>query len=77
MVTRGSILENPRNSRMTCPLDGDERRMLSQLCGSPWVWDRRYDFIVGLRLERRNLAQLSLLGQWHPTPAGRLMAASM
>ena len=62
---------------MTCPLDGDERRMLSQLCGIPWVWNRHYDPDVGLRLERRYLAQLSLLGQWHPTPAGRLMAASL
>lgn len=62
---------------MTCPLDGDERHMLYQLCAVPWVWNRHYDFVVGFRLERRNLAQLSLLGQWHPTPAGRLMAASL
>jgi hypothetical protein len=51
--------------------------MLNQLCAVPWVWNRHYDFVVGFRLERRNLAQLSLLGQWHPTPAGRLMAASL
>jgi len=62
---------------MTCPLDGDERCMLSQLCAVPCVWNRRYDPIVGLRLERRDLAQLSLLGQWYPTSAGRLMAASL
>jgi hypothetical protein len=62
---------------MTCTLDRDERNMLGQLCGEPWVWNRRYDSDVGHRLEGRGFAQLSMLGQWCPTPAGRLMAALM
>lgn len=62
---------------MPSPLDRDERHVLGQLCVLPWAWDRCYDLDVSLRLERRGLAQLSLLGQWCPTPAGRLMAALM
>jgi hypothetical protein len=62
---------------MTCTLDLDEQQMLGQLCAIPWIWNRRYDPKVSLRLEHRGLAQLSLLGQWCPTPAGRLMVALM
>jgi hypothetical protein len=62
---------------MTCQLDRDERYMLNQLCAVPWVWNRRYDPRISLRLEQRGLAQLSLLGQWCPTPAGRLVMALM
>ena len=62
---------------MILPLDKEERRMLSQLCNEAWVWNRHYDFDVSLRLQRRGLVQLSLLGQWCPTQAGRLKAATM
>ncbi len=62
---------------MMCPLDPEERCMLSQLCEGPWAWNPRYDSAVSLRLQRRGLAHLSLLGQLCPTPAGRLMAALM
>lgn len=62
---------------MPRPLDRDERYVLDQLCRVPWAWNRRYDPDVSLRLERKGLVQLSLLGQWCPTPAGRLMAALM
>jgi len=71
----GSIQENPRSNHMDGPLDRDERNMLDQLCGEPWVWNRCYDPDIGHRLEDRGFAQLSMLGQWCPTPAGRLMAA--
>ncbi len=60
---------------MICPLDPEERYLLSQLCRGPWVWNPSYDHDVSKRLEERGLAQLSLLGQLCPTPAGRLMAA--
>lgn len=60
---------------MMCPLDPEESYMLNQLCEGPWVWNPIYDLNVGLRLEQRGLAQQSLLGQWCPTTAGRLMAA--
>jgi hypothetical protein len=62
---------------MLLPLDEKERRVLHQLCSEPWMWNRRYDCNVSLRLERRGLAQLSLLGQLCPTPAGRLKDATM
>ncbi len=62
---------------MIYPLDPEERYMLSQLCEGPWVWNPNYDPEVSLRLEQLGLAQLSLLGQLCPTPAGRLMAALM
>lgn len=62
---------------MICPLDPEERYLLSQLCNGPWVWNSSHDTDVSLRLEQRGLAQLSLLGQLFPTPAGRLMASLM
>lgn len=62
---------------MTYPLDRKERDMLNQLCDGPWIWNRRYDPDVSLRLEQKGLAQISLLGQLCTTPAGRLMAALM
>lgn len=62
---------------MICSLDPEERYLLSQLCEGPWVWNPIYDPDVSLRLEQRGLAQQSLLGQLCPTPAGRLMAASI
>lgn len=62
---------------MTQPLDVDERYMLAQLCYTPWLWNRHYDPETSLRLERKGLAQMSLLGQWCPTPAGRFTASLM
>jgi hypothetical protein len=62
---------------MTYPLDRKEGDTLNQRSDGPWIWTRRYDPDVSLRLEQRGLAQISLLGQPCPTPAGRLMAALM
>ena len=56
-------------------LDFDEKSMLKHLCDDSWVWNRHYDAKVSLRLERKGLAQVSVLGQLCPTPAGRLMAS--
>lgn len=60
---------------MIRPLDVDERNMLHRLCYMPWLWNRHYDPEVSQVLERRGLAQTSLLGQLCPTAAGRLMVA--
>lgn len=58
-------------------LDKKERSMLHQLCNEPWVQNCPYNSDVSLRLERRGLAYLSILGQWRPTTAGRLKAETM
>lgn len=60
---------------MNLSLDPEEREMLSQLCKGPWFWNPEYDANVGHRLEERGFAQLSMLGELCPTPAGRLMVA--
>lgn len=73
MLNLGPIREGHGAILMPNRLDFDEKSMLDQLCHDPWVWNRRYDAAVSVRLERKGLAQTSLLGQLCPTPAGRLL----
>ena len=74
-VKLGPIQEGHGAIRMPNRLDFDEKSMLKHLCDDPWIRNRRYDPTVSLRLERKGLAQMSMLGQLCPTPAGRLMAS--